>query len=289
MAIYDRKTNNQIIKVTSDELALTLHNGKAFANIKSLPYGEQSLIMYDDFNFDGKKDLAICDGQNSSYHLHSFRIYLALEKGFLYSKEFTRLSQEYTGMFNIDTEAKRIYTMAKSGCCLHEFSEFMVVKNKPKAVKIVTDEQDMPFNTTTEQTWNGKTMVKKSIRTIDTDQEGIEVILSFKILKNNKQVILYNINDRMLYYALVRKDSTVELSYPMEAVYQSPDFQFDSTANKLSVTFKNRNATYKVYEQQDEIGITINADGKTSNWLGDIDTKKGSLDRLRKLKLDNVH
>jgi hypothetical protein len=33
----------------------------------------KSLIMYEDFNFDGKKDLAICDGQNSSYHLPSLR------------------------------------------------------------------------------------------------------------------------------------------------------------------------------------------------------------------------
>jgi hypothetical protein len=289
VAIYGRKTNNQIIKVISDELALTLHDGKAFANIKSLPYGEQSLIMYDDFNFDGKKDLAICDGQNSSYHLPSFKIYLASEKGFLYSKEFTKLSQEYTGMFNIDTKEKRIYTMAKSGCCWHEFSEFMVVNNKPKAIKIVTDEQNMPFNTTTEEIWNGKTMAKKSVRTIDTDQEGIEVILSFSIPKNSKQIILYNINDRMLYYALVRKDSTVEFSYPIEAVYQNPDFQYDNTANKLSVTFKNKNATYKVYEQQNELGITINAEGKTSNWVGDINTKKGSLDRLRKVKLDNIY
>ena len=35
VAIYDRRTNKQIIKLASDELALTLHDGKAFANIKS--------------------------------------------------------------------------------------------------------------------------------------------------------------------------------------------------------------------------------------------------------------
>lgn len=244
VAIYDRKTNKQIIKVVSDELALTLHNDKAVANIKSLPYGEQSLIMYDDFNFDGKKDLAIPDGQNSCYHGPSFKIYLATGKGFLYNKEFTRLAQEYCGMFNIDTKAKRIYTMTKSGCCWHEFSEFIVVKNKPKAIKIVIDEQDMPFAIYTEEIWNGKSMVKKSVKTIDTEQEGIEVILSFKIPKSDKQIILYNINDRMLYYALVQKDSTVEFSYPIEAVYQSPDFQFDSTANNFGLTFKNTDGLF---------------------------------------------
>jgi hypothetical protein len=289
VAIYNRKTNKQIIKVSSDELALTLHDDKAVANIKSLPYGEQSLIMYNDFNFDGKKDFAICDGQNSCYHGPSFKIYLATAKGFQYNQEFTRLAQEYCGMFNVDYEAKRIYTMTKSGCCWHEFSEFIVVNNKPKAIKIETEEQDMPFNISTEEVWNGKSMVKKSVRTIDIDQEGIEVILSFKVLKNDKQVILYNINDRMLYYALVKKDSTVEFSYPIEAIYQSRDFQFDSTTNNFGVTFKNKAATYKVYDRPNEIGITISADGKTYNWIGDINTKKGSLGRLRFVKLDNVY
>ncbi len=95
MAVYERKTKKQLIKVASDELALTLHDGKALANIKSLPYSEQSLIIYEDFNFDGKNDFAISDGQNSCYHGPSFKIYLASPKGFLLSNEFTRLAQEY--------------------------------------------------------------------------------------------------------------------------------------------------------------------------------------------------
>ena len=51
IAIYDRKTNKQIIKVVSNELALDLHDDKVVANIKSLPCGEQSIIMYEDFDF----------------------------------------------------------------------------------------------------------------------------------------------------------------------------------------------------------------------------------------------
>lgn len=289
VAIYDRKANKELIKVVSEELALTIHGGKAIANIRSLPYGEQSLIMYDDFNFDGKKDFAISDGQNSCYHGPSFKIYLARDNGFLYNKEFTRLAQEYCGMFNTDSGSKKIFTMTKSGCCWHEFSEFIVINNKPKAIKIVTEEQDIPFTVYTEETWNGRSMIKRSVKRIDTEQEGIEVILSFKIPKNDKQIILYNINDRMLYYALLQKDSTIEFSYPIEAAYQRPDFKFISTANNFTVTFKNKNAVYNVYEHLHEIGITINANGKTYNWTGDLKTKKGSLHRLQKLKLDNVY
>ena len=287
IAIYDQKTNKQLIKVDADELALDLHSGKALANIKSLPYGEQSLIMYDDFNFDGEKDFAICDGQNSCYHGPSFKIYLSTPGGFLFSKEFTRLAQEYCGMFDVDAQEKKIHTMAKSGCCWHEYSEFIVENNKPRAIKIVTDQQDQVFSTTTEETWDGKKMVKKSTKTIDLS--GVDVVLSFYVPEKEKQVVLFNVNDRLLYYALVRKDSTVEFSYPIEAVYQSPDFQFDSAARVMTVVFKNKGATYRIYERQKELGITVTVDGKTFNWPGDTGTKKGSLKRLGELKLDNVY
>ena len=288
IAIYDRKTDKQIIKVVSDELAISLHDGKAIANIKSLPYGEQSLIMYDDFNFDGKKDFAIEDGQNSCYNGPSFKIYLATDKGFSLSKAFTRLAQEYCGMFQVDYNEKKISTMTKSGCCWHEFSEFIVENNTPKAIKIITDEQNLPFNIFTEQTWNGKTMVKKSTRTIDINQEEIKVILSFTVPENGKQVILYNINDRTLNYALVRKDSTVEFFYPIETVYKNPDFKFDSSSTNHSVTFLNKSATYKIYDQPTELRMEITVEGKTYNLIGDIRTKTGGLDNLLKVQLDNV-
>ncbi|GHS88134.1 hypothetical protein FACS1894201_09570 [Bacteroidia bacterium] len=288
IAIYDKKTDKQIIKVVSDELALSLHDGKAIANIKSLPYGEQSLIMYDDFNFDNKKDFAICDGQNSCYHGPSFKIYLATDKGFSFNEAFTRLAQEYCGMFQVDYSEKKISTMTKSGCCWHEFSEFVVENNKPKAIKIITDEQDLPFNIFTEQTWNGKTMVKKTTKTIDIDQEEIQVILSFIVPENGKKIILYNINDRILNYALVRRDSTVEFSYPIETVYQNPDFKFDNSSTNRSVTFLNKSATYKIYDRPTELGMEITIDGKTYNLVGDNKTRTGGLDNLLKVQLDNV-
>lgn len=286
IAIYEKKTNKQLIKVVSDELALSLHDGKAIANIKSLPYGEQSLIMYEDFNFDNKEDFAIEDGQNSCYHGPSFKIYLASGSGFVFSKPFTRLAQEYCGMFNVDYHEKKIFTMTKSGCCYHEFSDFIVENNKPKAVRIFTEEQNLPFEIHSEQIWNGKNMVKKITRTIDTEQ--IEVILSFAIPENGKKVILYNLNDRTLNYVLLRKDSTVEFSFPKEAVYKNPDFRLDNSAANFSVTFSNKTATYKIYEQPTKLGVEVNVGGKTYNLIGDTKTKTGSLNELLKLRLDNV-
>ena len=288
VAIYDRKTNKQIIKVDSEELAISLHDGKVIANIKSLPYGEQSLIMYEDYNFDGKKDFAIEDGQNSCYHGPSFKIYLANDNGFSYSEAFTRLAQEYCGMFEVDYKEKKIYTMTKSGCCWHQFSEFIVKNNKPKAIKIITDEQDFAYNIFTAEIWNGKTMIKKQEKTINTEQEGIQIILSFIVPENKKKVILFNTNDRTLNYAILRKDSTVEFSYPIKTVYPNPDFKFEKSSTSRSVIFSNKSATYKIYERPKELGIEITINGKTYNLVGDYKTKTGGLDNLLKVQLDNV-
>ncbi len=288
VGIFDKKTKKQLIKVDSQELTFELHEDKVLANIKELPYGEQSQILYEDYNFDGIKDFAIMDGQNSCYHGPSFQIYLASDSGFKLSPEFTKLAQNYCGMFDIDNETKTIHTMTKSGCCWHEFSEFVVENNKPKVIKIITDEQDLPFTTLTEEIWNGKRMVKKTTKTIDTDQEDIQVILSFIVPENGKKIILYSINDIVLNYAILRKDDMVEFSYPAEIVYKHPDFRLTSSSANYSVVFVNNNVTYKIYDQPNKLGMEITIDGKTYNLVGNTKTRTGGLHKLLKLQLDNV-
>ncbi|KIA97802.1 hypothetical protein OA93_12555 [Flavobacterium sp. KMS] len=287
IAIYDTKSQKQIIKVDAEELALSLHDGKALANIKQLPYGEQSSIMYEDYNFDGIKDFAIEDGQNSCYHGPSFKIYLATKNGFKFSPEFTALAQNYCGMFQVDYETKKISVMTKSGCCWHQFSEFIVENNKPKVVKIVEEDQmGYPYNNYSEENWDGKKMVLTSKRTINLDEDGIKTLLSFTVDKNQKRVVLFNINDRTLNYALIDKNDEVEFSYPINTVYQNPDFTLDKKNN--TVTFKNKDVVYTIYDNNDSIGITINTGGKTYNWIGNSTTKKGKLTDITTTQLDNV-
>src|SRR5262245_33092173 len=83
IAIYDKRTNKELIKVFSDKISLDLHEGKIKANILELPYGEQSLIIYDDFNFDEIKDFAIRDEQISCYGGPSFNVFLFQNGGFI--------------------------------------------------------------------------------------------------------------------------------------------------------------------------------------------------------------
>jgi hypothetical protein len=132
VAIHESKTKKQLIKVEASELAIILHDGKPVSNVAEFPYGEFSPIIQGDFNFDGKLDFAIEDGQNSCYHGPSFKIYLANKKGFVLSKAFTNLAQDYCGMFQVDTISKTIEAFRKDGCCYHENYTFIIKNNKPK-------------------------------------------------------------------------------------------------------------------------------------------------------------
>ncbi len=292
VAIYDKKTNKQLIKVESEELiSETAEDGKIKANVKELPYGEQSLIIYDDFNFDGIKDFAVMDGQNSCYHGPSFQIYLGgkIKSRFVLSKSFTRLAQEYCGMFDIDKTTKKISTMTKSGCCWHQFSEFIVVNNVLKAVKIVEEDGMLayPFIYLTTKTWNGKRMIETSIRTVIWEDERVKILLSFNT-KNNKQVILYR-QENELHYAFVNKSGNIEFAYPRDSEVENPTFIIDSKENPTALSFTNKNATYKIYETEGEkIGVQVNVNGKLSDISGDKTSQKGNLRKLVEANLTNV-
>ena len=289
IAIYDKKTNRELIKVNSDELAFEDVN--SIVNKSELPYGTQSLILYNDFNFDGIKDFAIEDGQNSCYHGSSYTIFLFDKKSFRFNKSFTRLAHDYCGMFDVDCDTKKIYTMSKSGCCFHDYSTFIVEKNKPKVIRIIEESSEFAFDTFTEKNWNGHKMVEKSERTINLNQEGIKSILSFTISNKNKKVILYNLNDRTLNYALVDSIGDVEFSFPIETVYKNPDFRLRVTKNKSTLIFTNKNTTYKIYETKDtngnQIGIEVKIKDKTYDFQGYLKSKQGSLNDLLNVKLDN--
>jgi hypothetical protein len=117
-------------------------NDHASAKVTRLK-DEQFAAIFPDYNFDGVRDLALCDGNNGPYGAPTYQIYLfsrAANK-FVYSEPFTELSQEgRLGMLKVDRMRKRFRTVSKAGCCLHMTEEFVVVNNRPK--KILEIEED---------------------------------------------------------------------------------------------------------------------------------------------------
>jgi hypothetical protein len=276
VAIFDKKTKRRLIKIEADELSLNLHNGKMLANVKELPYGEQSVIMYEDYNFDGKKDFALMDGQYSCYGGPAFKIYLATDKGFEYSENFTRLAQEYCGMFNVDYSEQRIYTMTKDGCCWHQYSEFVVENNRPVAVKIVEEEfspNNIMIDYVEKNRINGKMLTKK-YSVFNTEEEERNVFYSFEF-SNKKKMRLLKEFDR-LYYIFTDKDDKIELYHWDDSFYYSK--------KNNTLEFENGKTIYTITST----GIIVTTPSKKYDMKAVPATIKGSLTYILNNEFENV-
>lgn len=275
VAIFDKKSNKQLIKINSDELTFRLHKGKVLANIKELPYGEQSSILYEDFNFDGIKDFAIMDGQNSCYHGPSFQIFLATNKGFKESPDFTSLAQNYCGMFETDHNTKTIRTMTKSGCCWHQYSEFKVKNDSPYPIKIVEEglsPSGITWDIEEQNLVNGK-MVKSTYQMLALELDKEDLLLSFEF-ENKKKMQVFK-TETILYYVFTDSEGKIELIY-------KDIFKYSKSENTL--TFVNRNTEYIISDDK----IIAQTPNNTYNMKAVNGTKIGTLTKLNMQKLENV-
>lgn len=105
-------------------------------------YDDQSVINFDDFNFDGIDDVAICDGTNGGYGMPSYRIYLysKTQRRFVFSRSFTRMNYGGLGMFETNSKKKMHFVYTKSGCCWHQTQGFDVYRGKPRMVYELTED-----------------------------------------------------------------------------------------------------------------------------------------------------
>lgn len=130
--LIDKKTSKKFQTFTSDDLNFYLkEDQQPTANIIQL-YDEQSPLIFNDFNFDGTEDIAIRNGNESSYGGPSYEVYVfnSTKKQFVRSEELTSLACENLGMFQTDPERKRLITYSKSGCCWHITTEYAIVPKK---------------------------------------------------------------------------------------------------------------------------------------------------------------
>ncbi len=290
--IFDLQKNKPVIEVKSNELTFDLdENNQIETNIKELPYGTQSLLIYEDVNFDGQPDLAIMDGQHSCYHGPSYKIYLQTSKGLKYSQAFTDLAQNYCGMFQTDHETQQLYTMTKSGCCWHQFTTFKVVDTVPKPVSI--EEEDVthfPYFISHLTQWKNGQKYVKTIKIFSNEKEDIKPLLSFELQKNHKKVLVFE-TDGTLNYALLKKDGTIEFSFPFDA-YSEPN-KFNLTKNKQQLFFKNKGVKYEIFERKTagklkKIDINVYLNGKKYTFKGNIHSLKGDLQSLKPHTFQNL-
>lgn len=279
ISIIEQKTKKKLFTIESEELSYDLDgDGKVITNVSEIPYGEQSIIISGDFNFDRRPDLAIMDGQNSCYHGPSFQIYLETDKGLVHSEEFTRLAQEYCGMFSVNDDDKTISTMTKSGCCWHEFSLFRVEDNIPIVIEIF--EQGVNADGYTMQIKETKRVggrLVEKVYNVLAAEERLEEVHSIVFAKD-KTASIYRSNDEdhaELVYIFQNKEGHVELFY-------NDHFTYDKAKNILK--FTNENVTYEIGEST----ILVKMNGKNVRMNSVSKNSQQTLRNLAKLKLSNM-
>ncbi|WKN43569.1 XAC2610-related protein [Tunicatimonas pelagia] len=281
--VFLKKRNKLLLEVSAE--AFAFDKSKYTNSNIQISGTEQEVIVYRDFNFDGHKDLAL--QQYYSSKGPAYTIYLYNGTDFVKNAVFTEIILRSQGNYELLPNEKEILITGSGGCCYHIFSTYKIIDGYPFENHTIISEQDMPFNTETQRKWTSEGMVETVTKTANLDQEGIYPILSFKLKNKDKTVVLYNINNRMLYYVLLKNDNEVEFSLPIEAVYKQKDFVV--TSNFQSINFRNEAANYIIYEYENDIGIIVKIHGKEYNLKGNFETKEGSLSNIPIETLDNVY
>jgi len=125
------------INVHKDQLA---YNPDIDKNTRKL-YDDEYSFIFGDFNFDGKEDLAVCNGRNGGYGAPSYSVYLydGTSKKFIESVNLSKLTESHLGLFFVDSKKRQLVAYSKSGCCYHETEVYKVIRNKPVLVAATTE------------------------------------------------------------------------------------------------------------------------------------------------------
>lgn len=274
VSIIDNHTGKTLISEKSSVLPDPGEN--IDVNVIELPYGDQSLIQYDDFNFDGIKDIAIKDENGSCYGGPSYQVYIADGKGgFRYSQGFSDLAHMYCGFFSVDNDHKLIYTMTKSGCCSHWFYTFDIWNNEPRMREEVAEIFSFTNPFVMEQSlqqWDENGTKTVSTQNVLVDINPSDILFSFTLQKSGKRVILAE-HSNFLYYMLIKtnknKDETVEFSYPYFANdEQEETLTYNIKGTEETLSFANPSASYQIYNSPTGVGIRVTTKGKTYDLKG---------------------
>lgn len=271
--IYEKKNGKLIFSKPALYSEYDIEDSKVKSNIKQIPYGEQSILIFEDFNFDGKEDIALRTGNYGCYGGPSFEIYLADKNGFTYNESFTELGSNYCGMFTVDNEKKQLQTMTKSGCCWHQFATYVVENNQVVPIEIVEESYSGIFaEYSVQKRVNGK-MVTSHYQEFPLENSDYEFTMVFE---NGKKMYLTKIyGGDQLGYIFTNADNVVEL-------FIDADFTFNKATQTL--TFSNKSTIYEVSSKE----ITVKDNGKTYH-LNKIKETAGSFNNLKWNTFSNVN
>ena len=260
LKVFSNKNKKELISTDVHLSEYDLEDTKS--NISEIPYGHQSIIIFDDFNFDGKKDIAIKYGNESCYGGPSYEVYLFENNTFEFNTAFSDLAQNYCGFFSINKEKKQLNVMTKSGCCWHQYSDFIIKNNKPFLVREVEEQlhpNGLMLNISFKEWKDGKYIEStENLPALENQKE----LLSYQ-LSGGKRLILFMNEDELNYFFLSSK-GFIELHY---------DGTFFYSKKENSLSFENNEAQYKIFNNK----IIVKDKGKSTTLSAISKSKKGNI------------
>lgn len=133
----------QTLRLPNVELyrASLAHGAETDAAAPRRLYAEEYGFVFDDFNFDGAEDLAVCNGRDSGYGGPSYTVFLfdPRARRFVENGRLSALAESpYLGLFFTDRKRRLLVAHSKSGCCYHETAKFRVAGGRPVLVEKIT-------------------------------------------------------------------------------------------------------------------------------------------------------
>jgi hypothetical protein len=197
-------------------------------------------------------------------------------------------------MFQVDNKEQKIYTMTKSTCCWHQYSEFIVDNNIPVAQKIVEVKWLPPYHFVNTKEWNDGKLTETEGKHLSWEDVKAYSVVSFDLLNDGGKIFLFSFNGETLTYVITTKDGEVEFDFP---VAKTPDenarFSYMNKKSRIVLRFADELTQYEIYEDIvgnniGKIGVRITADGQTATLEGNITTIQGNLMDIENVKWNNV-
>ncbi|MDR3706605.1 MAG: hypothetical protein P4L28_11960 [Paludibacteraceae bacterium] len=261
-----------------------------YQNVKTISYDKQKYVIYEDFDFDGFKDIAVADYASKDENGIPYIICFCRKDEFVAGMESTY----YTGkIFKFDNKTKTIEMWNKpdydnaqveilGGNFIKKIRSYNTSSNNIYTVNETT--------TYTDEYANLKTKTK-TVKRFALNKNS-QIILSFNIAKNGKKLVLYTLADSSLHYAFINKEDEVELYYPNEDTnmdYPNGECLFKSSqSDPFQVTFHNKDADYTIWDEPGKLGVEIAVKGKTYFLEGDVQSKIGLITKLKDIKTPKV-
>ncbi|MHC6529927.1 XAC2610-related protein [Vibrio proteolyticus] len=300
-----------VITHSVDQLALPSDlSTPLHTNVLQIPYGEQSALIYQDLNLDGRKDFALQQGWYSCYGGPSYSIYLAREDGsFSYNEAYSALASQYCGMFEVDAQQKALFTMTKSGCCWHKFDVYRAETQAPVlAESTVVVPVGMTFARYTRTTYsdgkNPSTALFYLMDDFAPPDDAPQTVLTFRLQKSpEKQVVVY-ISDERVDYALInantqRVEFSAELAANRLLDWQSDEHKQDHGPIFLeqsasfvyrpqALSFQLGKTRYTIIDEPQRVGVEVQQGQQSFFLRGDVTSRNGSLTRLKQAAVSNL-